>query len=91
MISIILMGEGAEVIVDRFPTDYVLYNKIVKFFYDSEEADMLYCQKRRVNDAKLIRPRGHGCYGPSLAKAQELLSKYDDCASALQLLLLSGK
>ncbi len=86
------MGEQAELIIDRHPTDYVLFNKIVDFFYDSEEADIKYCQRNeKVDDTKVIRPRGHGHYGPSLAKAQAILSKYDDCASALHLLLLSGK
>lgn len=50
---------------------------------------MQYHQKRkRVRDG-LIRPFGHGCYGPALAKAQAILAEYDDAASALQVLLLS--
>ena len=85
------MGEQAELIIDRQPTDYVLFNKIVDFFYESEEADIKYRQGKRVDDTKVIRPRGHGHYGPSLAKAQAILTQYNDGASALHLLLLSGE
>jgi len=35
VVSVILMGEDAQVVVDRWPTDYVLYNQIVKYFHDS--------------------------------------------------------
>jgi len=82
------MGEGADVIIDRWPTDRVLYNRIVRYFHDSEEADILY-HKRKDIPQSFIRPSGHGCYGPSLKKAQEMLVKYDDSSSPMQLLLLS--
>jgi hypothetical protein len=113
VISIILMGEKAEILIDRWPTNYVLYNKLVDLFHQSEEADQLWqklqnSQRRerkrprhskkknvkfsqrdskRLND--LVRPQGHGCYGPSLLLAEELLEKNDNESSALSLLLLS--
>ncbi len=91
VISIILMGENAEVIIDRAPTNYVLYNRIIELFHDSEEADRMYRSYKRVDDRIMIRPKGHGFYGPSLQKAKQMLTKYDDRTSALQLLILSGK
>ena len=82
------MRENAQVIIDRWPTNYVLYNKIVEYFRDSENADVLYHKGKKI-PKDFIRPRGHGCYGPSLHKASELLKNHDDSASALQILLLS--
>ena len=87
-VTIILMGEDAEVIIDRWPTDRVLYNRIVRYFHDSEEADILY-KKRKDIPKSFIRARGHGYYGPSLKKAQEMLVRFDDASSPMQLLLLS--
>ena len=87
-VTIILMGEDAEVIIDRWPTDRVLYNRIVRYFHDSEEADILY-HKRKDIPQSFIRARGHGYYGPSLKKAQEMLVRFDDASSPMQLLLLS--
>lgn len=93
------MGENAEVLIDRWPTDYILYNRILRYFEESEKADVQYNNykkkkgrnKGRRCDDKLIRPRGHGFYGPSLHKAENMLRTYDDSSSALQVLLLSGK
>jgi hypothetical protein len=82
------MGQDSTVLVDRYPTDYVLYNLILKYYYDSEQADILYKEGTQVPE-RLIRPAGHGFYRPSLIKAQELFTKYDNASSALQLLLLS--
>lgn len=97
VISIILMGENAELLIDRWPTDYILYNRILRYFEESEKADVQYNNykkkkgrnKGRRCDVKLIRPRGHGFYGPSLHKAENMLRTYDDSSSALQVLLLS--
>jgi len=108
LISIILMGEKAELIIDRWPTSNVLYNKIVDLFHQSETANRLY---HRIQDSKkgskkrkhhqmmkrgdsaklkkLVRPGGHGCYGPSLSLAEDILTKHDNESSALSLLLLS--
>mmetsp|Transcript_4249 Transcript_4249/g.8134 ORF Transcript_4249/g.8134 Transcript_4249/m.8134 type:complete len:859 (-) Transcript_4249:146-2722(-) len=88
VVTIILMGEDAKVLIDRYPTNNVLYNLILKYYRDSETADILYQQGTRVPE-RLIRPAGHGCYAPSLNKAEDLFIKYDNSSSALQLLLLS--
>lgn len=88
VVTVILMGENAKVLIDRYPTDKVLYNLVLRYYYDSEEADVLYQQGTYVPNT-LIRPAGHGCYGPSLRTAEELFIKHDNSSCALQLLLLS--
>ena len=112
VISIILMGDTAQLLIDRWPTNYTLYNRIVQLFHESEEADRLwqrlqdhnnpsysFSRQRRHQDSKKkvqrklnqleVRPLGHGCYGPSLTLAEQLLVKNDNESSALSLLLLS--
>ncbi len=90
VVSVILMGEKAELIIDRHPTNTILYNRIVKLFWDSERADEAYSRGQRCIPG-LIRPSGHGCYGPSLRKAEEMLDEFDegDAECALHILLLS--
>jgi Mg-chelatase subunit ChlD len=88
VVTVILMGDDAEVLIDRYPTDNILYNLVIKYYHDSEKADILY-QKGTYVPKSLIRPAGHGCYGPSLNKAEDLFIKYDNSSAALQLLLLS--
>ena len=92
VVTIILMGDDAEVIIDRWPTTYTLYNEVVRYFHDAGVADIHYKNNngRRIDHKVCIAPRGHGYYGPSLIKAQELLEKYDNCSSALQVVFLSG-
>ncbi len=105
VVSIILMGNNAELLLDRWPTTNVLYNKIVDLFEQSEEADKLWKQinpqqkksyksrKGRESDQRkldrLVKPQGHGCYSPSLLLAEKLLEKNDNDSCALSLLLLS--
>ena len=94
VISIVLMGEQAKLLIDRWPTSKVLFNKIVDLFYESEMADRIWKNHNRMRRDKailrtLVRPCGHGCYGPSLLLAEKLLEKNDDESCALSLLLLS--
>jgi uncharacterized protein YegL len=88
VVTIILMGTQAKVLIDQWPTDVVLYNRIVKFFHDSEKADVSYTRQIKCNP-NWIRPCGHGCYGPALALAEKVINKFDDSSSILQLLVLS--
>ncbi len=50
IISIILMGTKPELIIDKWPTNYILYNKIVDFFHQSEEADHLWQRMQRFKN-----------------------------------------
>lgn len=94
VVSIVLMGEKAKLLIDRWPTSKVLFNKIVDLFYESERADQIWKNPKRMRHDQailktLVRPFGHGCYGPSLLLAEKLLEKNDDESCALSLLLLS--
>lgn len=98
IVTIILMGEKARILVDRCPTDYVLYNNLVHFFHDSELADREYCswkhgngkgRKRQRRDDAFVFPGGHGCYEPALKLAESTLQQYDNGSSALSLMVLS--
>lgn len=88
VVTIILMGNHAKVLIDKWPTDAVLYNRIVQFFFDSEKADVKYARGEKCNP-NWIRPYGHGCYGPALALAEKVIHDFDDSSSILQLLVLS--
>lgn len=88
VVTIILMGTRSKILIDRWPTNVVLYNRIVQLFRDSEKADEKYARRERCNP-DWIRPCGHGCYGPSLALAEKVINDVDDSSSILQLLILS--
>uniref|UniRef100_A0A7S3V8N3 Alpha-type protein kinase domain-containing protein n=1 Tax=Chaetoceros debilis TaxID=122233 RepID=A0A7S3V8N3_9STRA len=106
VVTIILMGEDAKVLVDRHPTNKLLFNRVVEYFHDSEEADREWHRNRGGKKGRngkrqrgprpnmrpgFVQPGGHGFYGPSLKKAEDLLEQYDDghAESALHVLLLS--
>ena len=111
IVSIILMGETPQLLIDRYPTNKVLFNRVVDFFRQSEDADRLWKQlqhlqhnynhnrhQRRCDelrnvqrklDCLMVRAKGHGCYGPSLTLAEELLENNDNDSCALSLILLS--
>lgn len=88
VVTVILMGTRSKILIDKWPTDVVLYNRIVQLFRDSEKADEKYARRERCNP-DWIRPCGHGCYGPSLALAEQVINDVDDSSSILQLLILS--
>lgn len=77
VMSVVLMGEEATILLKERPSSWVLYNQLVK----------IYSQSRHSPNA--IVPAGHGFYLPSLQTAEELLTKNSNASCALLLTFLS--
>lgn len=73
VVSIILMGETAKVVLKEQPIDWILYNTIIDVYNEK------ICEK----------PRGHGYYIPSLEEAHNLLNKCKNSSCTLALNFLS--
>jgi len=59
VISIISMSDNAELLVDRWPTTYVLYNRLVELFMESEEAHKLLWKKKNFQKHSKRAKKGY--------------------------------
>ncbi|KAL7573925.1 hypothetical protein ACA910_001937 [Epithemia clementina (nom. ined.)] len=75
LVSIIALGESAEVIVETKPTSWILYNKVVELY-------------QGFNNLQ-VRPEGHGYYIPSIKKAEEILTQNKSASCCLALCFIS--
>ena len=82
------MGESAKLLIDRFPTDKILFNIVVDLFRNAEQAARDYSCGVQIPKA-VVHPHGHGHYLPALEMSKCHLKKYDNRSCPLQLLLLS--
>jgi len=90
VVTIILMSTSPTLLIDRWPTDYILYNAIVQHFNDSKIADpSKHFGGREKIPKGFIKPGGHGCYTPAMNLAQQLLESNDNSSCALNLMILS--
>lgn len=79
VISVILMGESAKVLIKEEPTTWKLYNKIVDVY-----------KRSGYGQAKgSVLAAGHGNYVPSLRTAEDLLTKNSSSSCALALCWMS--
>lgn len=88
VVSVILMGESAKLLIDRFPTNKILFNIVVDLFRNAEQAARDYSCGVQIPKA-VVHPHGHGHYLPALEMSKCHLKKYDNRSCPLQLLLLS--
>ena len=74
-VTIISLGDCAEILTETKPTSWVLYNDLVDIYQGSR--------------AKQVSARGHGFYVPSLKAAEEQLNRNKNASCALALCFIS--